>query len=149
MAIQVRIITIINETHLTTEHFKLSHTNNYNGYNIDYDFGGDQTLEIISTFPYKWLKVTQIEADYDIKKEKIIIKKCKKCIERKNLNSNIPIYIIASVGEILPEYKVEFKRYDGIEGSFFISESQKSGEFVALDYKLKHTLGSVLFYLFR
>ena len=74
-------------------------------------------------------------------------KKETKCL--KNIPINKPIYVIVDFPGVIPYYYVEFQRYDGMKGSYFLQTSGKTGEVFPDDYKLKHTGWSIMYYLFR
>lgn len=143
-----RIIVILSEIKYERENFTIKEVNEADSHDLVFNFGEGCCIEITTNLYYKNFKVTHVETDFDDKKG-FVVKKRLEYKEKTDLFSAKPIYIIASLGEVLPEFLVEFTRVDGIKGCFYISYSGKTGEFIALDYKLNHTLKSTLYYLFK
>lgn len=140
-----RIWTLSKEQQFATERFRVTPTKESVEHNDDFDFGGAATIEVVSLMAYKYFAVTPVEYDIDTNN----VKKVGVPITKYNIQANRPLYIVIDIPEIIPQYIVEFQRYDGIKGSFYILESGRTGEIVAWGYNLKHTASSISYYLFR
>jgi len=145
MYIAGRVWTIHKETCYSTESFALYPQNSEIEHENDIDFGGSAVVEIISSMAYKTFTVTSIE--YDVDKE--VILKRGKSISLNNIQVNKPIYIIVDLPELVPFHIVEFRRDDGVEGSFMIMTGGRTGEIIPYKYELHHTKESKLYYLVR
>lgn len=143
-----KIIVILTEIKYERENFKITEVCEADSHDLIFDFAGWNCIEIVTDLYYKKFKVSHVETEFD-DKIGFKVKNRLEYKEKTNLFSAKPIYIVASLGEVLPEFLVEFTRVDGIKGHFYISYSGRTGEFIALDYKLRHTIKSVLYYLFK
>ena len=140
-----RAWTIVKETQFGTEVFYSCETDAKMEYDDEINFSGNIMVKTVSMMAYKYFRVSRVEINTDNMQ-------VTKRIETRgldNLRANKPFYVNIDCNGIMPDFIAEFQRADGIKGSFFYVTSGKTGEIEALDYKLMHTMSSVLYYLFR
>lgn len=112
----------------------------------EYNVGNNtiESLIITSEKELNWIKVFEF---YYNKKNKDF-KKGKLVVEHKHLRSSHSIKINTYLPCGIPQYILEFQRYDYLNGTLKLAENGENG-IVDVNIEMHHTLKSILYYLVR
>ena len=110
-----------------------------------YDLGGLELITISSTQGLNWIKVYKVE--FDSKSNKMVIKNKEPLIYHNLLNVNENLYIKDTIPCGMPIYRIEYERFDYIQGKFEVGFDGEYGGLSKIDFKIKLTIKSYLYYI--
>lgn len=142
-----RIWVINKNKKLLFENFELEYTESADKVERknQYDLGGLELITISSPQGLNWVKVYKVK--FDIKKNKMVIAEKEPVVYHKFLNVNEKIYIKDTVPCGMPVYRIEYERFDYIQGGFDISLDGMYGGLYKNAFKIKLTIKSFLYYI--
>ena len=143
-----KVVTIVRATALMSEEFGVSLEDEFHGDGSDYyDVdGGGEVLSITSAVPIVSIKL--ISVIYDGEKNKLK-KGPTSTKHRLRPKRDSRVFLRMSIPEGIPNYRVKIRRFDGTNVTFYVGYNGRCGGMSPIDYKISHTLWSILYYVFQ
>ena len=113
------------------------------------DDPGETIFSITSQYPLIKLQVRPYRFQNVIggeRKDKVTHKMLRPIYTVGMISAETPIYFQSNLAECIPHYLIWFQRSDYVKGSFLITYNTREGGLCPVDYQLKHTLRSLLYY---
>lgn len=115
-----RIWTGYKESHYKSEHFTILSSKEEKERSNTIDGGWMASIEVVGKYGYEWIKLYRTNVNLETGKEEVSAKEVGKL---RYISEGAPFYFKVDLPEVFPRYRVRFKRYDGVGGSFYINDS--------------------------
>lgn len=112
----------------------------------EYNLGGNEQLKIVSDNPINWIKVYNVEYNGETNSFEW---SDKELCQHSYLHACEAIYFNIAIPEGIPDIGIKFERSDYIQGSFIVGYDGRFGGMHPVDYMLKNTVKSILYYMLK